>query len=125
MKNKLTESPQVYVNWINKVVILKNRVLPFWLHNKYKGKFHEAISKMGFCPLCGETIMVHFSVFEGITLTSIVDVDSKERTLNPGGVLYIPSINAEILQKGGYGEVLNEEWDANEKTPQQSTITGY
>ena len=48
---------QIYVNWIDGVVLVNGRALPFWWHgdDEKVREFHRALSG-GFCPLCGKDI---------------------------------------------------------------------
>lgn len=50
---------------------------------------------------------VHFLVFADVTPTSILDINSKQHDLNPNEVLYLPLINAKILENGGYGKIVS------------------
>lgn len=59
----------IYVNWVDKLVLVGKKALPFRLHaydkktkefidapDKKTKNFHAALESVGFCPLCGKTI---------------------------------------------------------------------
>lgn len=42
----------VYVNWVDSIVLVAGKVVPFSHHEEY----HNTFNRIGFCPVCGERL---------------------------------------------------------------------